>query len=80
MSPDEEGICTGKNFTENGLIDFLELAAEAFTQAGMYEVRYTGGILNIPGIVSKSSPTKAFWDFVSLPLTINLVSYSRIIR
>jgi hypothetical protein len=39
VSPDEEGICTGKNFTENGLIDFLELAAEAFTQAGMYEVQ-----------------------------------------
>jgi dedicator of cytokinesis protein 6/7/8 len=38
VSPDEEGICTGKNFTENGLIDFLELAAEAFTQAGMFEV------------------------------------------
>ena len=24
VSPDEEGICTGKNFTENGLVDFLE--------------------------------------------------------
>merc|ERR1719187_889032 len=35
--PDEEGICTGKNFTENGLIDFLEQAGEEFNQAGMYE-------------------------------------------
>ena len=37
VSPDEEGICNGKNFTENGLIEFLEHAAEEFTQAGMYE-------------------------------------------
>merc|ERR1719412_997513 len=37
VSPDEEGICTGKNFTENGLIDFLEQAGEEFNQAGMYE-------------------------------------------
>jgi len=38
VSPDEEGICTGKNFTETGLIDFLETAAEMFTAGGMYEV------------------------------------------
>jgi len=37
VSPDEEGICNGKNFTENGLIEFLETAAEEFTQAGMFE-------------------------------------------
>merc|ERR1719412_3277888 len=37
VSPDEEGICNGKNFTENGLIDFLEQAGEEFSQAGMYE-------------------------------------------
>ena len=39
VSPDEEGICTGKNFTENGLIEFLEQAADSFTQGGMFEVR-----------------------------------------
>ena len=27
VSPDEEGICTGKNFTETGLLDFLDQAA-----------------------------------------------------
>ena len=32
-----QGICNGKNFTENGLIEFLETAAEEFTQAGMFE-------------------------------------------
>ena len=37
VSPDEEGICNGKNFTENGLIEFLEQAAEMFSAAGMFE-------------------------------------------
>merc|ERR1712059_40399 len=37
VSPDEEGICNGKNFTENGLIEFLEQGAEEFTAAGMFE-------------------------------------------
>ena len=37
VSPDEEGICNGKNFTENGLIEFLEQAAQMFSEAGMFE-------------------------------------------
>ncbi|XP_022240544.1 dedicator of cytokinesis protein 7-like isoform X2 [Limulus polyphemus] len=37
LSPDEEGICTGKYFTENGLIGLLEQAASSFSLAGMYE-------------------------------------------
>ena len=37
VSPDEEGICTGKNFTEHGLLNFLDEAARYFGQAGMYE-------------------------------------------
>ena len=40
VSPDEEGICTGKNFTENGLIEFLEQAADNFTLGGMFEVGF----------------------------------------
>ena len=36
VSPVEEGFCNGKNCTENGLIEFLEHAADEFTQAGMY--------------------------------------------
>ena len=31
VSPDEEGICTGKYFTESGLIGLMEQAASAFT-------------------------------------------------
>merc|ERR1739844_468402 len=37
VSPDEEGICTGKNFTEPGLTQFLDEAAKLFNSAGMFE-------------------------------------------
>uniref|UniRef100_A0A4W3H0W9 Dedicator of cytokinesis 6 n=1 Tax=Callorhinchus milii TaxID=7868 RepID=A0A4W3H0W9_CALMI len=37
VSPDEEGICTGKYFSEAGLVGLLEQAAASFTMAGMYE-------------------------------------------
>lgn len=30
LSPDEEGVCTGKYFTENGLVGLLEQAANSF--------------------------------------------------
>lgn len=30
VSPDEEGICTGKYFSESGLIGLLDLAANSF--------------------------------------------------
>lgn len=31
VSPDEEGICTGKYFSEHGLVGLLEQAASSFT-------------------------------------------------
>lgn len=37
VSPDEEVICTGKYFTESGLVGLMEQAASSFTMAGMYE-------------------------------------------
>ncbi|XP_069991563.1 dedicator of cytokinesis protein 7 isoform X5 [Penaeus vannamei] len=37
LSPDEEGICTGKYFTENGLVGLLEQASSSLQQAGMFE-------------------------------------------
>ena len=37
VSPDEEGICSGKNFTEAGLMGFLDEAAKHFSQGGMFE-------------------------------------------
>ncbi|XP_033123079.1 dedicator of cytokinesis protein 7-like isoform X2 [Anneissia japonica] len=38
VSPDEEGICSGKYFTESGLVGLLEQAATFFTEGGFYEV------------------------------------------
>ncbi|RXM30077.1 Dedicator of cytokinesis protein 7 [Acipenser ruthenus] len=37
LSPEEEGICAGKYFTESGLIGLLEQAAASFHMATMYE-------------------------------------------
>ena len=37
VSPDEEGICTGKHFTETGFMQFLDEAAKLFNSAGMFE-------------------------------------------
>ncbi|XP_071010793.1 dedicator of cytokinesis protein 7 isoform X13 [Oncorhynchus clarkii lewisi] len=37
VSPDEEGICSGKYFTEAGLVGLLDQAASSFSMAGMYE-------------------------------------------
>ncbi|KAI5607035.1 dedicator of cytokinesis protein 7 isoform X9, partial [Silurus asotus] len=37
LSPEEEGICAGKYFSEVGLVGLLEQAAASFNMAGMYE-------------------------------------------
>uniref|UniRef100_UPI00398F3272 dedicator of cytokinesis protein 8 isoform X2 n=1 Tax=Pristiophorus japonicus TaxID=55135 RepID=UPI00398F3272 len=37
LSPDEDGICTGRYFSENGLVGLLEQAAELFSTANMFE-------------------------------------------
>ncbi|XP_039370294.1 dedicator of cytokinesis protein 6 isoform X3 [Mauremys reevesii] len=37
LAPDEEGICSGKFFTELGLVGLLEQAAAFFTMGGLYE-------------------------------------------
>ncbi|XP_063084731.1 dedicator of cytokinesis protein 6 isoform X2 [Cavia porcellus] len=37
LSPDEEGFCSGKYFTELGLVGLLEQAATFFTMGGLYE-------------------------------------------
>ncbi|XP_025223773.1 dedicator of cytokinesis protein 6 isoform X1 [Theropithecus gelada] len=37
LSPDEEGFCSGKHFTELGLVGLLEQAAGYFTMGGLYE-------------------------------------------
>ena len=35
---EEEGICSGKYFCENGIVGLLEQAAYSFTMANMYEL------------------------------------------
>lgn len=37
LSPEEEGICAGKYFSESGLVGLLEQAAASFNMASMYE-------------------------------------------
>ena len=37
FNQDEEGICTGKYFCENGLVVLLEKAADTFLRAQLYE-------------------------------------------
>ncbi|XP_068130412.1 dedicator of cytokinesis protein 6 isoform X7 [Hyperolius riggenbachi] len=37
VSPDEEGICAGKYFTEAGLVGLLEQACHSFSMGGLFE-------------------------------------------
>ncbi|XP_029468971.1 dedicator of cytokinesis protein 8 isoform X2 [Rhinatrema bivittatum] len=37
LSPDEDGVCSGRYFSENGLVGLLEQAAELFSTAGLFE-------------------------------------------
>jgi len=39
VSPDEEGICTGKYFSESGLIGLMEQAAGAFSMVCVVHVQ-----------------------------------------
>ena len=48
VSPDEEGICTGKHFTESGFMQFLDEAAKLFNSAGMFEAVNGVHKLSIP--------------------------------
>nr|XP_057925533.1 dedicator of cytokinesis protein 8 isoform X2 [Doryrhamphus excisus] len=38
LSPDEDGVCSGRYFTESGLVGLLEQASELFSNGGLYEV------------------------------------------
>ncbi|KAJ8285221.1 hypothetical protein GJAV_G00023710 [Gymnothorax javanicus] len=38
LSPDEDGVCSGRYFTENGLVGLLEQAAELFSNGQLYEM------------------------------------------
>ncbi|OWA50965.1 Dedicator of cytokinesis protein 7 [Hypsibius exemplaris] len=64
MSPNEEGICTGKIFTEAGLQSLLSQAADAFEAASMFE-----GVNEIYKIVIPIVET--YYDFKQLALIHN---------
>ena len=36
LSPDEDGVCSGRYFTESGLVGLLEHAAELFSTVSAY--------------------------------------------
>lgn len=36
LSPDEDGVCSGRYFTESGLVGLLEQAAELFSTVSVY--------------------------------------------
>uniref|UniRef100_A0A670ZWY4 Dedicator of cytokinesis 8 n=1 Tax=Pseudonaja textilis TaxID=8673 RepID=A0A670ZWY4_PSETE len=38
LSPDEDGVCSGRYFSEHGLVGLLENAAELFNTGGLYEI------------------------------------------
>ncbi|XP_034266183.1 dedicator of cytokinesis protein 8 isoform X2 [Pantherophis guttatus] len=38
LSPDEDGVCSGRYFSEHGLVGLLENAAEFFNTGGLYEI------------------------------------------
>ncbi|XP_035235838.1 dedicator of cytokinesis protein 8 isoform X2 [Anguilla anguilla] len=38
LSPDEDGVCSGRYFTENGLVGLLEQAAELFSNGQLFEM------------------------------------------
>lgn len=38
LSPDEDGVCSGRYFTESGLVGLLEQAAELFSTVSVSRV------------------------------------------
>lgn len=55
---DEEGICTGKYFTENGLIGLLDTAASTFENAHVFESVNEVHKLLIPILEARRDYTK----------------------
>lgn len=51
LSPDEEGFCSGKHFTELGLVGLLEQAAAYFTMVRLGCRRALGSGLGLGGII-----------------------------
>lgn len=52
LSPDEEGICSGKYFAEQGLVGLLEQAAASFTMVSPCNVALLGHVREGQQVVS----------------------------
>ena len=59
---DEEGICTGKSFTENGLVSLLEQSAGLFFTGQMFECVNEVYKLLIPMLESRRS----YWKLANI--------------
>lgn len=57
---DEEGICTGKYFCENGLVLLLEKAASTFFRSHLYECVNEVYKLLIPILEARRDYTKLY--------------------
>ena len=56
VSPDEEGICTGKYFSEVGLVGLLEQAASSFNMVSVHiAVHLTTQILVFDSLQHKAT-------------------------
>lgn len=59
LSPDEDGVCSGRYFTESGLVGLLEQAAELFSTVSAHAVPEPGlGLGWTPGAVNAASVAK----------------------
>ncbi|XP_012889405.1 PREDICTED: dedicator of cytokinesis protein 6 [Dipodomys ordii] len=56
LSPDEEGFCSGKHFTELGLVGLLEQAAAYFTMSGPAHIPILGAQCPPPSTLTLGSP------------------------
>lgn len=68
LSPDEEGFCSGKHFTELGLVGLLEQAAAYFTMVRPAGGRGTRGSGRAGVIRSTDGPSTCSWRLQVKPL------------
>ncbi|CAG2247018.1 DOCK6_7_8 [Mytilus edulis] len=76
VSPDEEGICTGKYFTESGLVGLMEQAASSFTMVSCLpdeEGICTGKYFTESGLVGLMEQAASSFTMAGMYEAVNLV-------
>lgn len=65
VSPDEEGICSGKYFTESGLVGLLEQAAASFSMVdeNVHSLFTVTNLWTISGVCMGSLCLSLFFSF-----------------